>query len=159
MKSTMFLMAAALSLMNWAGAQPVPLAQIVDVSPGSRTHLALYSRPGDSTPLRKIEVAQLAFPLDVGKAEQGYLLISLNGEQVWVRSVDVQQQKRQPHGDEPTGLQRGANAQASGEAVSPASAGHLFKWTDPATPDPSTPPPGQHTSEWAVPAGIEPRSK
>jgi len=97
-----FPLVAALCAMALVG--PVPAwaqTEITGVSPSSRKALDLYADPHDLQPVRQAPVAEIAFPLQSPKRDNGFYAITLAGQPFWVRSMHVVTKKGNSAGCSP----------------------------------------------------------
>lgn len=63
--------------------------KITAPSPSNRSAIELYDHPGAVEAVRQISVAETVFPLNILDAKSGFYKVSIQGQDFWLRGLQV----------------------------------------------------------------------
>lgn len=63
--------------------------QITALTPSSRSDIEIYDSPTSMQAVKKIEVSDLNFPINIQANQNGFMKISVEGKPFWVKSTQV----------------------------------------------------------------------
>lgn len=83
MKKTAIFLCAFLSLGAFSA------EQITALTPSSRSDIELFDSPTALQSVKKVEVGDLNFPINIQGNQNGFMKISVEGKSFWVKSTQV----------------------------------------------------------------------
>lgn len=63
--------------------------QITALTPSSRSDIELYDSPTSVQSVKKVEAGDLNFPINIQANQNGFMKISVDGKNFWVKSTQV----------------------------------------------------------------------